>query len=163
WWRCTTRIGRHRTMSASPPSGDDGGEGSNPGDVDRILDTEDEAEVCVQYQDLIEQIKNLAEIAPPPGWEERAEQRWRASRSAMRRRRMMLVAVTLCLGLVVIMAAVVLRPCGATSASSMRARTPREASISISIGPRPRSIDCSIEIAAVVSRSDVYLDQPGVP
>jgi hypothetical protein len=138
-------------MSASPPSDDDGSEGGDTSDADGIPGTPDEAEVCIRYQDLIERIKNLAEITPPPGWEERAEQRWRASRRAMRRRRLMLVAVTLCLGLVVVMAAVVLRPCGSASASSMRDQSPREVSVS-------NSIDCSIAITAVVSRSDVYLD-----
>ena len=66
---------------STPPDDDDDGKAIDRLDAGEPPATSDEARRRIPYQRLIERIKDLAEIAPAPGWEERAGQRWRASRS----------------------------------------------------------------------------------
>jgi hypothetical protein len=56
-------------------------------------DDADDAEVRAQYPGLIVRIRDLEEIEPPPGWEERALARWRAARR--KRRRLVLLAAAM--------------------------------------------------------------------
>lgn len=78
----------------------------------------EEAKARLPYQRLIERVRDLDELEPPPGWEQRAERRWheRASNTETRRRwRRATVALTL--GAVAAAAAAIflLRPCSAPS------------------------------------------------
>jgi len=94
-----------------------------PDDDDKLLDaldageparTPEETAARLPYQRLIERIQDLDEISPPPGWEERAEQRWRARRVDARKRRQRRAILGLSLGGAALAAALLLRPCAST-------------------------------------------------
>jgi hypothetical protein len=105
-------------MSAATPPDDTGDDGKllealDAGDPAR---TPEEEAARRPYQRLIERIQDLDEIAPPPGWEARAEQRWHAQRATARKRRLRPAAIALSLGLggAAIAAVLLMRPCAST-------------------------------------------------
>ena len=110
----------------------------------------EEAKVRILYRDVIERICDLVDITPAPGWEERAQQRWVVSCRAVRRRRLLVIALTLFLVALVIVMATALRSCSLASADEERAL---DEGTEAPFARRPRSgpMGCSIEIRTVVS------------
>jgi hypothetical protein len=76
----------------------------------------EEAQARAPYETLLERIQDLDEIAPPPGWEDRAVARW----SRARRKRRLGVGIALGATTAVAVAAVLLlQPCGAPAAARL--------------------------------------------
>jgi hypothetical protein len=93
----------------TPPPPDD----DDPGIIERLDTGEpprsaEEAQARAPYERLLERIRDLEDVAPSPGWEDRAAARWASVRA--RRRAGIAVGVTAAVGLAV---AIVLRPCAA--------------------------------------------------
>jgi hypothetical protein len=74
----------------------------------------EEAQARAPYEKLLDRIRDLDEITPPAGWEDRAVARW--SRARRKRR----LGVGIALGATVALAAVLLlQPCGAPDAARL--------------------------------------------
>jgi hypothetical protein len=94
-------------VTTRPPPEDD------PGVIERLDAGEppsspEEAQARAPYELLLERIRGLDDIAPPPGWEDRAAARWSSART--RRRAGIALGLTAAVGLA---AAIVLQPCTA--------------------------------------------------
>lgn len=75
----------------------------------------DEAEARAPYDRLLERIRDLEDIAPPPGWEDRAMTRWSAARRKRRRR----AALAVCAAALALTAVILLQLCGRPSTDGL--------------------------------------------
>jgi len=92
-------------VTTNPPPEDDDGviERLDAGEPPSSLE---EAQARAPYERLFERIRNLEDIAPPSGWEDRAVARWSSARS--RRRVGIALGLTAAMGLA---AVALLQPC----------------------------------------------------
>lgn len=93
-------------MTTPPPDDDDDDEVIDRLDAGEPPRSTEEAQARAPYERLFERIRNLDEIDPPPGWEDRAMARWAAAKRARRVR--IALGVTVAVGLA---AAILVYPC----------------------------------------------------
>jgi hypothetical protein len=116
--------GDHAVTTSTPPEDD-------PGVIERLDAGEppsspEEAQARAPYERLFERIRNLDDIAPSNGWEDRAVARWSSARS--RRRVGIALGLTAAVGLA---AAALLQPCTVRTSGpglQVAVSTPRGAS-----------------------------------
>lgn len=122
-------------MTSRPPPGEPPGEPPDepgmPGMIERLDAGEppaspEEAQARAPYEQLVQRIRGLDDIAPPAGWEDRAAARW--SRGRRRRRLIMAAGATA----VAAAAVLVLRPCAAPGVPGL------EVAVLAEPGSRPR-------------------------
>ena len=124
----------------------------DPGMIERIEAGEppkspEEAQARAPYEHLLERIRDLDDIAPSAGWEDRAATRWVAAR---RKRRLGIVVGATAAG--ALAAVLLLRPCSAPS-------VPR---LEVAVVPGPGSLHRGDAAVGDLLRARARVDQPHV-